>query len=234
MDTSALQLCSRFAYSPNQLGYCGQNSAHAAFSQCILNQNCQPVTKEIPKFKGLYPYLKTIAQVLDKDSLSYPVVEAYWLGNPSLKKFKPHHYQILIRNLRAQGLPDFFIKEISHRQPRTFIPLHLFNVLHVGVGRITGSVPFNLKSVNQCMVRWGQVTDIRPDSATINLHSLKRSSGRYRLYLQTETLPYDKKFLAHIKTGSTVAAHWNWIVKTLNSAETQHLSHWTRHLLQNL
>jgi len=157
MDKKALQLCSRFALQPNLLGYCGRSSAPVKLYECVVNGNCEGVRQELEKFIVLNPYLQTIAQITSKNPFSYEVIEAYWLGNDLLNQIKPEHYPILINNLAKQGVPEFLIEEIKNKKPKEFIPIHLFNILHVGVGKASGSVPFNLESINNCMVRWGEV-----------------------------------------------------------------------------
>ncbi len=237
MDIPALQLTSRFSSAPNSLGYCGLNSAQKTFYDCLVNQQCDNVPHEVLHFKGLYPYLSTIAEVTNKHFLDYEVVEAYWLGNDLLAKFKPEHYEILLKHLAAEQLPEFFITELRQRPPRTFIPLHIFNVIHVGVGRITGSVPFNLDSINNCMIRWGTVEIINHDQETANiiLHSLKSSQpNQYAVDLQPSTITFTPEFHPNLKTGDIVAAHWGQLVKILTIQEQQHLQFWTEKILTDI
>ena len=40
------------------------------------------------------------------------------------------------------------IDELRESPPKKFIPTHLFQVLHVGVGKASGSVEFNLETIN--------------------------------------------------------------------------------------
>lgn len=160
--SKALQLLSHYALPPNQLQYCGKNSAAKSFVDCIQKGKCDRVKKETKHFIVLWPYLKTIAQATGKDPFSYEVIEAYWYGNDLLKQIKPAHYQLLLKNLKTQGVPNFLIQELKTKKPKAFVPIHLFNILHVGVGRASGAVPFNLENVNHCMIRWGKVIEFNP------------------------------------------------------------------------
>lgn len=152
MDTKALQLCARFAMSPNQLGYCGRETAGAKFKKCIKDGICNGIGEEIEKFIVLNPYLETIAKILNKNKFSYDVIEAYIFGNDELKKIKNSGYNLLLENFSKQGVPDWLVDDLKNHPPKKFIPTHLFQVLHVGVGRASGSVPFNQETIDNCMV----------------------------------------------------------------------------------
>ena len=174
MDIKALQLEARFSLPPNSLGYCGKDSAAEKFKECIIHGKCKDVEEELKHFIVLYPYLETIAEIANLPVFSYEVIESYWIGSDLLKKVKPEDYDLLLKNFKKQGVPDSFIKELQQKPPKVFIPNHLFQVLHVGVGRASGAVPFNLKSINNCMIRWGEVVKLIDGKAIINLHSLHR------------------------------------------------------------
>lgn len=245
MDKKALSLCARFAFTPNQLGYCGTSHASLILQNCILKRGCNSVESELRKFIILNPYLQTIAQICDLDPFSYQVIEAYWFGNDLLKKCKPDHYQLLLQNFTKQGVPHFLINELKKRKPKVFIPIHLFNILFVGVGRASGSVPFNLSSINNCMLRWGKILEINSKTYQVksDLNSLvsltgpKQStslSGNYTLIQKIKTLTYDPKFTPSLQIGNTVAIHWNFIPKKLTQKETRNLQFWTQKLITSI
>lgn len=234
--TKALQLLSRFSSPPNHFGYCGLDTASQAFARCITTGDCQGVAPEISHFKGLYPYLQTIGQVTGKHYLDYHVIKAYWIGGDLLKQFKPKHYQILIKHLENQGLPDFFIAEVAANKPKAFIPLHLFNVIHIGVGKITGSVETNLENVNHCMVRWGSITklDSKTHTLTAKLRSLTKTNHKlFAISNKLTKVSYNPAFLTP-KVGDTVAVHWKSATKILTVKEEKNLSHWTKTLITSL
>jgi len=240
MDIAALQLAVRFSLVPNELGYCGQDSAGKKFKRCIIKGDCRGIEEEICRFIVLYPYLKTLAKITGLPPFSYPVVESYWLGNEKLKKAKPEHYDLLLENFAKQGVPDWLIKELRKKRPKVFIPTHLFQVLRVGVGRASGSVPFNLDSINQCMIRWGVVTKIRNSKSeirnlvTARLNSLRKKGKTYEVTLRTETLRFEPEFLPGLRVGDSIACHWGWAVKILTAREEKNLSFWIKEVLKAL
>jgi hypothetical protein len=226
---NALQLESRFSLSPNSLGYCGLNSAGAKFQKCIKEGKCGGVRKEVKNFIVLHPYLRVLARITRKSRFSYEVIEAYWIGNDLLRKAKPEDYLLLIKYFEKQGVPAFFVDELKKKVPKVFIPNHLFQVLHVGVGRVSGSVPFNIKTVNDCMIRWGKVEKITGKKAIISLNSLKKKTKNTYSLIKTRTkIPYKLWLTKDLKIGDNVAVHWNLIVKILTKKEEENLKFWTR------
>ena len=246
MDIRALKLTSRFALPPNSLGYCGKNTAPEKFKKCAVSGICDGVEEEIGKFIVLCPYIKTIASITGLPLFSHKVMEAYWLGNDELKRARPKHYKLLLKNFKKQGVPEWLVKELVEKEPKKFIPTHLFQVLHVGVGRASGSVPFSLESIKNCMIRWGKVKKIKGTKMEIDLSSIKPFSPRhsevhepknlvpYELTIEMKTLTFSRKFLGEIKVGDAVAVHWGQVVKILTEQETKKLAYWTNAVLKSL
>jgi hypothetical protein len=234
MVKKALQFTCRFSLPPNSLGYCGQNSAPEKFKECVINSACGNVEQELEKFIVLNPYLETLAQITKRNKFSYKVVEAYWLGNDELKRSKVRDYQRLLDNFANQGVPDWFVNELRTKIPSVFIPHHLFQVLHVGVGKASGSVPFNLKTITNCMIRWGEVVAIRKGDLTAILNSLKRSNNKYILVKVKCRATFIDRFLPKLKPGDNVAVHWGQAVKILTSKEVDQLTFWTQEVLKHV
>jgi len=233
MKDSALQLESRFSLAPNSLCYCGQKSAVVKFKKCISFNKCDGVREELSNFIVLYPYLKTLSRIIGKPFWSYPIIESYWLGNNELKKTKQKDYLLLLNYFSKQGVPDFLINELKVKKPKKFIPNHLFHVLFIGVGKASGAAPFNLKSINSCMIRWGKVEKLSKKEAIINLNSLKKKGkSAYVLTKVKTSVPFNSKFTPGLKAGDTVAAHWNLVVKILTSSEKKNLQFWSAKVCQ--
>lgn len=232
MDKKALQLACRFSLPPNSLGYCGQNTAPEKFKRCVIDSVCDDIEQELEKFIVLNPYLETLAHITKRDKFSHEAIEAYWLGNEELKKSKIAHYQKLLANFAKQGVPAWFVEELRTKSPKIFIPHHLFQVLHIGVGKASGSVPFNLESINNCMIRWGKVTEIKKNELVANLNSLEKTGGKYKLIQKKWGAKFIKGFLPKLKLGDIVAVHWGQAIKILSSKEVAQLSFWTQEVLK--
>lgn len=230
MNNSGAKLCCYFSRQPNYLGYCGRESAKDTFRKCLLTGDCDDIPEEVNQFIVLNPYLETIAEITHHPKLSKEVVECFWLGNDLLKQCKPEHYALLLKNLEKQGVPSFLIDEIRPKVPKPFIPIHLFNIMHVGVGRASGSVPFNLESINHCMIRWGHVVSKGQGKAIIDAVELSNAN---KVVPSTITTSYDEELFPELKTGDHVAIHWNSIAKVLNEIELKKLIYWTKEFLAN-
>ncbi len=202
------------------------------------------IRQELEKFIVLNPYLETLSVVSGKSKFSRQVIEAYWLGNDELKKAKPTHYLVLLENFASQGVPPWFIDELKAKPPKKFIPHHLFQVLYVGVGRASGAVPFNLSSINNCMIRWGKVTHIMGDKLEADLATLegKISYGNrgdhlfsdLKLVQRVDRAIFLPDFLPNLKPGDVVGVHWGQAVKILSPKEVVQLDFWTREVLDSL
>lgn len=232
MDKKALQLNSRFSLSPNSLGYCGKDSAPEKFKSCVVNGKCGGVEEEFKHFIVLHPYLRTISKITHLPKFSYKVVESYWLGNDLARKAKNRDYSILLSFFEKQGVPEWLVEELKSKKPKKFIPTHLFQVLHVGVGRASGSVPYNLETINNCMIRWGEVEKVNKSSAVVNLNSLKKVKGSFKLIKIKETFPFIPGFIPDIKVGDIVTVHWKQINKILTEGEVENVSYWTEEVLK--
>ncbi|MFA6981502.1 MAG: DUF6390 family protein [Patescibacteria group bacterium] len=233
MDVKALQLLCRYSLPPNSLGYCGRDSAPEKFKTCVMGGKCVGIEEELSKFIVLNPYLRTLARITGFDPYSYEVAEAYWLGNDELKKANLGDYPTLTDNFKKQGVPEWLVEELSQKPPKVFIPSHLFQILHVGVGRASGSVPYNIDSINNCMVRWGNVKKLENGKAVVDLHSLKGSEGKYSTTLMEEEFPFIPGFVPNIKVGDVVCAHWKEVIKILEPGEVEKLDHWTNEVLES-
>ncbi len=234
-STQALQLACRFALPPNSLGYCGRGSAPEKFKACISKGTTAGIKQELTKFIVLHPYFKTIGQLTKKPKFSYEVVESYCLGNELLHKVDnaglESGYEVLLQNFLAQGVPDWFVAELREKKPKRFIPHHLFQILHVGVGKASGAVPFNLESITNCMVRWGEVSSITNKTAALKLHTLKTGNQGYKLAKITTHVPFNPNLFSDLQPGAVAAVHWGQVIKVLTKKEAENLEFWTREVL---
>src|SRR3989338_10707502 len=159
-----IELAARFSYITNSLRFCGPEEASKQFLQYLDKRNNEKKVKDsLLKFEGLYPYLSTIAEKNNKDIFDYEVVEAYWIGNKLLDNITDEDNKKIIRKLMQRGLPKSIGLDLIKNLPSGLVPHHNFNVMYVGVGRLTGSVETNLQNMDNYRISYGKVLEVLDD-----------------------------------------------------------------------
>lgn len=76
LDTRGTEMFARYAFAPNQLGYCGPPEV------ATLQKGTAEEVREVAKrFSGAWPYLQVLSRMTGiADPLDYRLVESYWLG----------------------------------------------------------------------------------------------------------------------------------------------------------
>lgn len=78
----------RYAYAPNQLGYCGPPEAAT-----LQNGSAEDVREVAKKFSGAWPYLRVLSKMTGiADPLDYRLVESYWLGGGIAAELEPGEF----------------------------------------------------------------------------------------------------------------------------------------------
>ena len=233
---SGIRLAALFSYSPNKLGYCGPKDADKLFYDYLKNETDKDKVKNsLSKFEALYPYLKVIAAEHGKEPFDYDVVEAYWLGN-KLSEVKKETAVKLINMLAERGLLSSIAESLTRKINDLNvekIPLtHLFHVLFVGVGSVTGSVPNVTENVNKCRTSWGTVKEIG-SSLIIDTNKLEKSDGRYYFSeIKNLKLDYNQNLFPDLAVNDTIAIHWEYAVKKLDSKELNNLKSYTKKVIE--
>jgi len=230
-----LQLAARFALPAYRNGSCGTGEVpEEQIIECVTKGNCKGVRKEFSKFATMYPYLKTIGNILDNTSPFHPdVVRAYWLGGDALSKAKPKHFEYLLAELVSQGFPCEHLDQVRKTAPTTFVPLHLYQVLLSHF--LSGGTLQNLAGVNDCMVRSGTVTEISRRMAKVDLLSLVSLENKLVLAAIPKEVNFEPKFFEpKLKTANTVAVHLGWVCKNLTHepVDSFNLLNWTKEVLR--
>lgn len=226
------QLCSRFAYKPNKLDYCGSTPAQAAIYQCIVYNKCQGLESHMQTFKGLNAYLNLFSRKFDKPIFDYASIEAYWIGNELLEEFKPDDFQQLVQYFADQSVPDFFLAELQEKFAKLqlpFYPHHSFNVFFVGVGNVTGSVEYNLKNINNCLIRSAKIIAINENEQQLEVETEEISQVEPVKWTKVSRfINFQPEFFNKLKTGHYIAIHWNDAVINLMPTEVKKLNYWNK------
>jgi hypothetical protein len=224
MTMEGALLFGRFAFPPNQLGYCGPPD-HPALLQYVSEEKPDQGLVELGRrFDGAFPYLCLIAHGNGiADPFDQRVVEAYWIGNRLLggaggktlynslqerfgQRISGPEFAWLVPKLEAGAHPhhNFHVFDINtraghHREVRTTVAV---------------------EALDSCRISWGNVTKVEADQLVLKRQPLRHGPGG--LYLDQEevirvTRQVDGRGLATgVEVGDAVAVHWGWACMKLD------------------
>jgi hypothetical protein len=207
-------LFARYAFPPNELGYCGPTGAAEQPSD---------VAAHAREFDGAWPYLRAIADASAiADPLDAAVVRTYWVGGPLLERIDP---AALLKSLRSAFVGQVTGLLAELRQPAGVLAHHSFHVFVVypWVRFLDRDAPTALQVMQDCRIRWGTVESVDDEHAAIASCPLTLDGSRLALgEPTTERVRWSKNgvsLIAAPRPGDTVSAHWDWVCDTLTDAE---------------
>jgi len=228
-------LFARYAYPPNELGYCGGEDHRALLEQTAAGVVDGGLRQTLREFEGAWPYLELIAAAnhLD-DPLDTRVVEAYWLGSPLLDRVGPA--------LLAGSLDERFRRRagrswtaLASAIPNGALPHHSFHVLgiypFVGLLR-NGVVTEPLRVLDRCRIRWGRVVAVIGEKAVVQSQSLEWDGHRLALGAVHDEVAVtgegNLRLGRRLSAGDWCSLHWDWVCDRLEPAQVRALQHYTQ------
>jgi hypothetical protein len=211
-------LFARYAYPPNELGYCGPEGAEA-----MLQHNATAeIERRAQQFEGAWCYLEFIAESAGiPDPLDPRVVEAYWLGNDLLSDCDPRK---LISRLRERFASQHGgtwrmagERALAHHSFQVFEVYPWARLLPSDGSRIALSV------LEQCRIRVGVVHSVDGETASVRSSPLTWDGSRLdRGPVCTETVRWSangRAFLDGVSPGDRVALHWDWVCDVISQEQ---------------
>jgi len=226
-----LTLATKYSFITNKLRYCGPHDAYLRFLDYVKSKDEHlehEIKNYITRFEGLYPYLLLIAKKHNLDPFDEKVAEAYWIGNELLDDFDKDDLKELIMLLVKRGLPKSYALKLSENIPENMVPHHSFNVIYVGVGKVTGSVPTNLENINNCLIRPAKIISVKNKSALAQHTPFAYKKNKLVLSQAVEEyFDYLPEF-SELKKGDNVSVHWRFIVDKLTVHQLNNLQRYTK------
>lgn len=216
----------RYAYPPNELGYCGPTDAAA------LQPGAGPaqVAAYARRFDGSWPYLQALAG--DGDPLHAEVVRAYWVGGALLDRLAPATLLAGLRGAFSAQLTGL-LDELDASS--CVVAHHSFHVLVVypWVRYLDRAPDTALPVLQSCRIRWGTVEAVDDEYVVLRSRPLTFDGGVLALgTATTERVRWRRNGMSLIgapRPGDTVAAHWDWVCDTLSDADVAALTTATQH-----
>jgi hypothetical protein len=224
----------RYAFPPNELGYCGPEDASVLLQHATDGGASVEVASRARQFEGAWAYLSALSDATGLEPLDPLVVEAYWVGNDLLGKVDP---QALLEGLRCRlrsqtgGLLGRVVPSPDVLANHGF---HVFAV-YPWSSMLGGSSDVPRSVLDACRIRWGTVESVDAERAQVVSQPLEWDGSRLRLGApRQETVRWSAEGLSLAATpvpGGVVSMHWDWICERLTPDRTDALADSTAHAL---
>ena len=218
MSVQGALLFARYAYPPNDLGYCGPDGAAAL----LRSDEPAEIARRARHFEGAWSYLEFIAEAAGMaDPLEAAVVEAYWIGNDLLDKVEPAALVERLRD-RFRGQVGGTWRDAGDRATAH----HSFQVFEVypwaAMLRQTGS-PVAVSVLDRCRIRTGVVVRVDGETATVRSRPLvwdgrEIAAGPDRDEMVSWSAE-GRSLLPGLAAGDRVALHWDWVCDVITAEQ---------------
>ena len=221
-DEGALTFA-RYAYPPNELGYCGPAGA----DQMLVPGAVAEIERRARLFDGAWVYLEFLAGVLGTDDpLSAPVVEAYWIGSDLLDAVDPaalvDHLSVVFNHQVGGTWRESAARARAHHSYQVFEVYPWAEMLLRGLP----SGPA-VSVLDRCRIRGAVVREVDEEWVTVTARLLRWDGTSL-----AESDPIDERarwsiggqsLLAAPGVGDTVALHWDWVCDVLTEDQAERL-----------
>ncbi len=226
------RLFARYAFAPNDLGYCGPRESATLFELGATGSTDADVAAIARRFSGAWPYLALLAEAAGiGDPLDERVVRAYWTGGPLL--------DAIDRDAFAARLLDYIGAQAGaywrHLTPDLLPEVTATHGFHVfGIypwSRLLGAASTRpLTVLDNCRIRWGFVLAVDGEYVVVRSRRLTWDGCQLGLAPPAEErarLTIDGRGFVDPVPGEWLALHWDWVCDRLAAADRAELQRWT-------
>ncbi len=215
-------LFARYAYPPNELGYCGPADA-GELLEASAARDVAALSHLATRFDGAWPYLELIAGANGiADPLDTRVVEAYWVGNDLLDHVGSRLFATAV-DARFAGRAGPSVDAIAGAASLGGVAHHSFHVFAVSpwVGMLrAGRTVAPLEVLDRCRVRWGVVEGVDGDEVSVRSRGLAFDGTRLTLGVPRPEVARRSSEgvggLPDLRPGDVVSLHWDWVCDRLS------------------
>lgn len=235
---SGLQLFARYAYPPNERGYCGPADHRALLEYGSAGVTDPGLEQLARRFHGPWPYLKLMAASVGiGDPFDYRVVEAYWVGNQLLDRIGLTDFgNALEGRFRRQVGRSW--EHMAEALPAGAVPHHSFHVFGVypWMGLLDSGRGEPLEILDRCRIRWGRVVAVEGDQVVVRFRPLTWDGNNLSLgspQLETAVRALDGLgFVDDLAASDWVSLHWNWVCDRLTQRQLRNLHRYSLRQLE--
>ena len=227
-------LFTRYAFPPNERGYCGPADHAALHGYGTAGVTDPGLVRLARAFTGAWPYLELIAAASHiADPLDRRVVEAYWVGNSLLETVRLGDFGPFLEDgFRRRAGRGW--ESLSGTVLAGAVPHHSFHVFCVypwtGLLRAGRSDP-SLHVLDRCRIGWGQVVSAPGDGTAIVRQRPLTWDGRSLGLGPAEPRPVMTGFAGPLQPGDWVSLHWDCVCDRLTAGQLRALRRFTlRHM----
>ncbi len=215
---SGAELFARYAYPPNELGYCGPDDASVLLRRDSADAG-QDIARHARQFEGAWPYLEIIAAAAGiTDPLDERVVEAYWIGNELLDNVDPESLVAQLQERFVGQTGASWVPGLAHHSFHVFAVYPWVGLLRRGTGNDVA-----LSVLQQCRIRWGKVVAVRGERVEVLSQPLVLADGVLALgAVREESAAWSvqgRSLLSSVSVGNCVALHWDWVCDVLSAEQ---------------
>lgn len=227
------RLFARFAFAPNELGYCGPAETTTLFDLGVTGNTDADVGTIAQGFSGAWPYLSLLAELAGfDDPLDEQVVRAYWTGAPLLDDIDRQTFGAKLIDLIGSRAGHYWQHLSADLLPEA-TATHGFHVFGVYPwSRLLGTASDQpLRVLDNCRIRWGQVVAVEHQHVVVRSRRLSWDGCQLGLAAPAEERVRlsvgGLGFVDAPESGEWLALHWDWVCDRLGATERAALQHWT-------
>lgn len=208
----ALQFA-RYAYPPNELGYCGPVGA-----QAMLDPGAgEEIERRARQFEGAWSYLEMLAETAGlSDPLDERVVDAYWLGGELLDAVDPAALVARLEDRFLGQVGGTWRSAAARARARAHHSFQVFEV-YPWAGLLKDGRPPEpaVQVLDRCRIRVGEVLSV--DGEKVRVASRLLAWDGLSLH-ETEPVVEQARWSAGgqalidvPEVGELMALHWDWV-----------------------
>jgi Family of unknown function (DUF6390) len=223
-------LFARYAYAPNDLGYCGPAATAALFELGVTGRSDVDVTAIAREFSGAWPYATLLAELAGiDDPLDEEVMRAYWTGGPLLDTVDPEVFGRKLLEVLGSKAGHYWAHLTADLLPEV-APTHGFHVFGVYPWSrllVGGPAEQPLHVLDNCRIRWGRVISVDGAHVVVRSRRLRWDGGRLGLAPATaERVRFatgGRAFVPAPVVGQWLALHWDSVCEVLTAGRLGYL-----------